>query len=111
VLINISSATGRRWRAEQTKYSTPIAQRRTRRFKAEQKEHKLGRPFRVDELILHDMADPLQNDHCHEPLSEQAEAYDLLLAERSLRYNLKTRVNAQLYAAPYTYKILKNNKT
>jgi len=92
--FNISSATGRRWRAEQTKYGTPIAQRRTRRFKAEQKGHKLGRPFRVNNSILHKMADPLQNDHCYKPLSQQAEAYNLPLAERSLQYNLKTRVNA-----------------
>jgi len=109
--FNISSATGRRWRAEQTEYGTPIAQRRTRRFKAEQKGHKLRPAFRVDESILHETMNPIQNDHCHNSLSQQAEAYSLPLAGRSLQYNLKTRVNAQMYAAPYTYEISKNNKT
>lgn len=102
----ISYRTLQRWLAQERRYGSKLAQRRTRRPLAELNQNKLGRPWTVDEQILHAMADPDENSDTEAPLTDQAKKYSIReLSERTLQRNFGQRLDAHMYKAPYTMEI------
>lgn len=103
----ISERTGLRWRQERDRWGDG---RRTRKRKAEDLGHKLGRPFRVPDsqlqALLEDDTNPVQDA----PLSVQQRENEIPLAPRSLWYNLSNREDAHMYISAYLGEISTPNK-
>lgn len=103
----ISERTGLRWRQERDRWGDG---RRTRKRKAEDLGHKLGRPFRVPDSQLQALLEDNTNPVRDAPLSVQQRENEIPLAPRSLRYNLSNRENAHMYISAYSGEISTPNK-
>jgi hypothetical protein len=103
----IGTATGYRWRQERAQFSDG---RRVRKRKAAAKHHKLGRPWRCPLGQIEQLCDDATNLVRDAPIEVQVRENNIPLADRSLRYNLAERVDAQVYAAAYSDDISDANK-
>lgn len=84
----IDKATRHRWGKERELYGTPVAMRKVRKFKAKEKDHKLGRSFRVPLEKINSLLSDAINIVREEPYDVQARMNDIPLAPRSLQYNV-----------------------
>ncbi|KAF2825118.1 hypothetical protein CC86DRAFT_407352 [Ophiobolus disseminans] len=103
----ISERTGLRWRQEREQFSNG---RRTRKQKAQQKGHKLGRPYRVSQEQLQSLLTGKENPVRDAPIPVQKRVNNVPLCPRALRYNLSNCEDAHLYAAAYSDEISVANK-
>lgn len=99
--------TGLRWRKERALFGDA---RRVRKRKAVEKEHKLGRPFRVPLAQLEALLDDHNNPVCEAPYAIQAAQNNIPLAPRYLQYNVSNWLDAHLYIAAYTDELSEKNK-
>jgi hypothetical protein len=105
----ITECTARRWRKERELLGASPSKKRTRRFKAQKKGQKLGRPYRVPQDILEELIKD-DNPVDEEPLAIQADYHNIPLSERSMRRNLSERVDARMYIAAYSHQLRDANK-
>ncbi|KAF1944320.1 hypothetical protein EJ02DRAFT_510236 [Clathrospora elynae] len=103
----IDPTTGLKWRKEKDHFGD---RRRVRKRKAEENDHKLGRPFRVPLHQLEALLDNESNPVRQAPYEVQSARNNIPLAARSLQYNVAKRLDAHLYLAAYSDKLLEKNK-
>ena len=102
------TGTGQRWRQERSLFGD---ERRVRKRKAAEENHKLGRPFRVPIERLQSLLSDESNPFRDAPLDVQAAVNQIPLAPRSLQPNLSRREEPHLYVAAYGEPIRKDNVT